>query len=132
MTASAPLISLRSVSRTYRTDGIAVTAVRNVSFDIAQGEIAARLLVLSERAADRHKPVADNCTSNLGAGDPRNRVTSHPWWQRHDLTRVASMIEPIVALPVLIDNVAVAKVGDAGTTNPAETGKGRRVAVLAD
>ncbi|QDF38634.1 ABC transporter ATP-binding protein [Bradyrhizobium symbiodeficiens] len=41
MSASPPLISLRSVSRTYRTDGIAVTAVRNVSFDIAQGEIAA-------------------------------------------------------------------------------------------
>ena len=41
MTSSPPLISLRSVSRTYRTDGIAVTAVRNVSFDIAQGEIAA-------------------------------------------------------------------------------------------
>ena len=41
MTSSLPLISLRSVSRTYRTDGIAVTAVRNVSFDIAQGEIAA-------------------------------------------------------------------------------------------
>ncbi|MHC2235248.1 ABC-type glutathione transport system ATPase component [Bradyrhizobium diazoefficiens] len=37
MTAPLPLISLRSVSRTYRTDGVAVAAVRNVSFDIAQG-----------------------------------------------------------------------------------------------
>lgn len=41
MTATPPLISLQSVSRTYRTDGIAVTAVRNVSFDITQGEIVA-------------------------------------------------------------------------------------------
>jgi putative ABC transport system ATP-binding protein len=41
MTVCSPLISLRSVSRTYRTDGIAVAAVRNVSFDIAQGEITA-------------------------------------------------------------------------------------------
>jgi len=41
MSAPLPLISLRSVSRTYRTDGVAVTAVRNVSFDIAQGEIVA-------------------------------------------------------------------------------------------
>ena len=41
MTATLPLISLRSVGRTYRTDGIAVTAVRNVSFDIDQGEILA-------------------------------------------------------------------------------------------
>ncbi|MBR0960600.1 ABC transporter ATP-binding protein [Bradyrhizobium japonicum] len=40
MTAS-PLISLQSVSRTYRTEGVAVAAVRNVSFDIAQGEIVA-------------------------------------------------------------------------------------------
>jgi len=41
MTASPSLISLQSVSRTYRTDGVAVTAVRNVSFDITQGEIVA-------------------------------------------------------------------------------------------
>jgi putative ABC transport system ATP-binding protein len=41
MTATLPLISLRSVGRTYRTDGIAVTAVRNVSFDVDQGEILA-------------------------------------------------------------------------------------------
>ncbi|MCP3400707.1 ABC transporter ATP-binding protein [Bradyrhizobium sp. CCGB20] len=41
MTTSLPLISLRSVSRTYRADGVAVAAVRNVSFDIAQGEIVA-------------------------------------------------------------------------------------------
>jgi putative ABC transport system ATP-binding protein len=41
MTGTLPLISLRSVGRTYRTDGIAVTAVRNVSFDIDQGEILA-------------------------------------------------------------------------------------------
>lgn len=41
MTGPLPLISLRSVGRTYRTDGIAVTAVRNVSFDIDQGEILA-------------------------------------------------------------------------------------------
>ncbi|MDF0583290.1 ABC transporter ATP-binding protein [Bradyrhizobium yuanmingense] len=41
MTAAAPLISLQSVSRTYRTEGVAVAAVRNVSFDIAQGEIVA-------------------------------------------------------------------------------------------
>lgn len=41
MTGSPSLISLRSVSRTYRTDGVAVTAVRNVSLDIARGEILA-------------------------------------------------------------------------------------------
>jgi putative ABC transport system ATP-binding protein len=41
MTSTLPLISLRCVGRTYRTDGIAVTAVRNVSFDIDQGEILA-------------------------------------------------------------------------------------------
>jgi putative ABC transport system ATP-binding protein len=41
MTAPPPLISLRSVGRTYRTDGIAVTAVRNFSFDVEQGEILA-------------------------------------------------------------------------------------------
>ncbi|TYL89293.1 ABC transporter ATP-binding protein [Bradyrhizobium rifense] len=41
MTATLPLISLRSVGRTYRTDGIAVTAVRNVTFDVDQGEILA-------------------------------------------------------------------------------------------
>jgi putative ABC transport system ATP-binding protein len=41
MTATLPLISLQSVGRTYRTDGIAVTAVRNVSFDVDQGEILA-------------------------------------------------------------------------------------------
>ncbi|WP_441239332.1 ABC transporter ATP-binding protein [Bradyrhizobium sp. 930_D9_N1_4] len=41
MTASLPLISLQSVSRTYRSDGVAVTAVRNVSFDIMPGEIVA-------------------------------------------------------------------------------------------
>jgi len=41
MTGGPPLISLRSVCRTYRMDGVAVTAVRNVSFDIARGEIVA-------------------------------------------------------------------------------------------
>ncbi|MBR0716053.1 ABC transporter ATP-binding protein [Bradyrhizobium liaoningense] len=41
MTGRPPLISLRSVCRTYRMDGVAVTAVRNVSFDIARGEILA-------------------------------------------------------------------------------------------
>ncbi|WP_256808317.1 MULTISPECIES: ABC transporter ATP-binding protein [unclassified Bradyrhizobium] len=41
MTGLLPLISLRSVCRTYRADGIAVTAVRNVSFDIDPGEILA-------------------------------------------------------------------------------------------
>ena len=41
MTALPPLISLQSVSRTYRADGVAVTAVRNVSFDIERGEIVA-------------------------------------------------------------------------------------------
>jgi putative ABC transport system ATP-binding protein len=41
MTGTLPLISLRSVGRTYRMDGIAVAAVRNVSFDIDQGEILA-------------------------------------------------------------------------------------------
>lgn len=41
MTARLPLISLRSVCRTYHADGVAVTAVRNVSFDIDQGEILA-------------------------------------------------------------------------------------------
>lgn len=32
------LVSLRSVSRTYRTDAVAVTAVRGISFDIQHGE----------------------------------------------------------------------------------------------
>src|SRR6516164_7219253 len=32
------VVSLRSVSRTYRNGAVAVTAVRNVSFDIHQGE----------------------------------------------------------------------------------------------
>jgi putative ABC transport system ATP-binding protein len=41
MTTVAPLLSLRSVCRTYRTDGLSVTAVRNVSFDIQSGEILA-------------------------------------------------------------------------------------------
>jgi putative ABC transport system ATP-binding protein len=41
MTAPPPLISLQSVSRTYRADGVAVAAVRNVSFDIERGEIVA-------------------------------------------------------------------------------------------
>ncbi|WP_445215994.1 ABC transporter ATP-binding protein [Bradyrhizobium sp. Pa8] len=41
MTAVLPLISLRSVCKTYRADGVAVVAVRNVSFDINQGEILA-------------------------------------------------------------------------------------------
>jgi hypothetical protein len=89
-----------------------------------QREITARFLVLSERAVDRHEPVADNRASNPRAGDPRNRVTPHVWWQRHDLTRVANMIEPIVALPILVDNVAVAKIGDAGTAHAAETREG--------
>jgi putative ABC transport system ATP-binding protein len=38
MTALPALVSLRSISRTYRTDGIAVAAVRDVSFDIRRGE----------------------------------------------------------------------------------------------
>ena len=41
MTALAAIISLRSVSRTYRADGVAVSAVRDVSFDIFHGEILA-------------------------------------------------------------------------------------------
>ncbi|WP_027536057.1 ABC transporter ATP-binding protein [Bradyrhizobium sp. WSM3983] len=41
MTDALPLISLRSVGRTYRAGGIAVAAVRNVSFDIERGEILA-------------------------------------------------------------------------------------------
>ncbi len=36
-----PLVSLRSVSRTYRTGAVAVAAVRDVSFDIEHGEIVA-------------------------------------------------------------------------------------------
>ena len=43
MSASPPLISLRSVSRTYRTDGIAVTAVGAVSVDNAPRALAARV-----------------------------------------------------------------------------------------
>ena len=38
---TAPLLRLRSVYRTYRTDGLAVTAVRDVSFDIQSGEALA-------------------------------------------------------------------------------------------
>jgi putative ABC transport system ATP-binding protein len=41
MTALPAIVSLRSVSRTYRSDGLAVSAVRNVSFDIFRGEILA-------------------------------------------------------------------------------------------
>lgn len=35
------VVSLRSVSRTYRSDAVAVAAVRDVSFDIRQGEMLA-------------------------------------------------------------------------------------------
>lgn len=38
---TAPLLRLRSVYRTYRTDGLAVTAVRDVNFDIQAGETLA-------------------------------------------------------------------------------------------
>lgn len=41
MTIALPLLSLRSVCRTYRTEGLAVTAIRNVSFEIGSGEILA-------------------------------------------------------------------------------------------
>jgi putative ABC transport system ATP-binding protein len=41
MTTVPPVLSLRSVYRTYRTDGLSVPAVRNVSFDIRRGEILA-------------------------------------------------------------------------------------------
>ena len=41
MTALPAIVSLRSVSRTYRMDGVAVSAVRDVSFDIFRGEILA-------------------------------------------------------------------------------------------
>ncbi len=35
------IVSLRSVSRTYRSDAVEVSAVRDVSFDIRQGETLA-------------------------------------------------------------------------------------------
>jgi putative ABC transport system ATP-binding protein len=38
MTNDTPVVQLRSVSRTYRNGAVAVTAVRDVSFDIHQGE----------------------------------------------------------------------------------------------
>lgn len=38
MTATPALLSIRSVCRTYHADGLAVTAIRNVSFDIQRGE----------------------------------------------------------------------------------------------
>lgn len=41
MTAVPALVSLRSVSRTYRAGAVAVTAVRDVSFAIQRGEILA-------------------------------------------------------------------------------------------
>jgi putative ABC transport system ATP-binding protein len=41
MTALRTIVNLRSVSRTYRTDGLAVSAVHDVSFDIYRGEILA-------------------------------------------------------------------------------------------
>ncbi|HZM86292.1 MAG TPA: ABC transporter ATP-binding protein [Blastocatellia bacterium] len=38
MTNNTPVVRLRSVSRTYRNGAVAITAVRDVSFDIHQGE----------------------------------------------------------------------------------------------
>ena len=41
MTMAPPLLSLRSVYRTYHRDSLAVAAIRGVSFDIESGEILA-------------------------------------------------------------------------------------------
>ncbi len=41
MTMAPPLLSLRSVYRTYHRDSLAVAAIRGVSFDIMSGEILA-------------------------------------------------------------------------------------------
>jgi putative ABC transport system ATP-binding protein len=41
MTSARPLLSIRSVSRTYHPEGLAVPAIRDVSFDIERGEILA-------------------------------------------------------------------------------------------
>ncbi len=41
MTMAPPLLSLRSVYRTYHRDSLAVAAIRGVSFDIERGEILA-------------------------------------------------------------------------------------------
>jgi putative ABC transport system ATP-binding protein len=41
MRVEEPLITLRSVSRTYHMDGLIVPAVRSVSFDIRHGEMVA-------------------------------------------------------------------------------------------
>lgn len=93
-----------------------------------QGE--RRVAMAAERARHRNEPVADKPVAEAAGfpgGGRRDRVARDVLGQRDASARIALMRETIAALPILVDEVAVAKVGDAGAADPAEPGERGRI-----
>ena len=87
---------------------------------------AAGILVMPEGAAHGYESITQETVTDVAGLLARrrgHRVTLHAVRQRHGLAGVARTREPVAAFPVLVQHVAVAQVGDAGTADLSQPGE---------
>ena len=93
-------------------------------------QIATGLLMLPERAMNRHKAVAQKLVAQATSLAPHgrcNREALDALRKRDGLPRIANELEPVRVLPIAIEQIAITKIGNACAANAREMGKGRCV-----
>ena len=91
---------------------------------------ALRVRVAAERAVQRHQAVAEQAVPQVAARSADaggGGMAAHAGRQRHRLPAVGTTREAVAADPVLVEQKAVAQVGDAGAAHLAQPGKRCRV-----
>ena len=98
-------------------------------------QVARRILVAAQRAHDRDEAVADEAVLEVArrrGGGGGDGVAGDALGQGNRAARIGLAGETVAALPVLVQEGAVAQVGDAGAAHLAEPAEGGGVKRLAE
>ena len=110
-----------------------IDAAANPSMILWDGQSAMGLLMQSKRAVDRHKAVAQKPFGQAASFSRRgrcNREALNPLGKRDGAPAIANVLEPVRALPIAIEEIAITQIGDAGAANAPKAGEGHCVRLI--
>jgi hypothetical protein len=85
-----------------------------------------RIVVLTQSAVYGHHPIPKKIAGLLS--DVRgNGITAYSFRQGHRMPEVSRMLEAVNPLPIFVEQIAIAKVGDASTAEFTQTSEWGRV-----
>jgi len=91
-----------------------------------ESQCQCRIFVATQSAVYGHHPIPEKIAGLLpDVGS--NGITTYSFRQGHRMPEVSRMLEAVKSLPIFVEQIAIAQVGDASTAKFTQTSKWGRV-----